>query len=313
MLPVLLLVWTLLGLGSNPLATDSPQLCPLTKDHFDYDPRGSTVSSNWAAISSCCSSPVRQSPRDLDLSAIPTQYCSRPFSIQYHHSASQQGLLYNNGHAPNIDITTAYPAFLTGVPYAPDDKYVLVGIHFHFSNGSIGGSEHSLNGSKFDGEMHLVHYKEKYGSMANAVLKEDGLAVIGAFLVKSLEQIEPPKRPLDLLLEYFISLTGFGKAGGVNVALDVRALLPDRLDFYTYAGSLTTPSCSESVRWMVLADPLAVNPSSLDILRLLPMGADDDRLISLFSNVRDLQDNPQPVETNFPCWIQDVDSNPSSN
>jgi len=51
-------------------------------------------------------------------------------------------------------------------------------------------------------------------------------------------------------------------------------LLPVRRAYYRYEGSLTTPPCSETVDWLVLADRIEV--SEADIARfakLYPMNA----------------------------------------
>ena len=41
--------------------------------------------------------------------------------------------------------------------------------------------------------------------------------------------------------------------------LNARNLLPPSYGYFTYSGSLTTPPCSEGVRWLVLRDPVTVS------------------------------------------------------
>lgn len=48
---------------------------------------------------------------------------------------------------------------------------------------------------------------------------------------------------------------------------DPKTLLPASLDYWTYEGSLTTPPLLESVTWIVLKDPISVNPAQ--VLKLL--------------------------------------------
>jgi carbonic anhydrase len=45
------------------------------------------------------------------------------------------------------------------------------------------------------------------------------------------------------------------------------ALLPPDRAYFAYAGSLTTPPCSEGVRWNVLRTPIAASPAQIAALR----------------------------------------------
>jgi carbonic anhydrase len=52
-------------------------------------------------------------------------------------------------------------------------------------------------------------------------------------------------------------------------------LLPFSKGFYRYAGSLTTPPCSESVQWFLMKDAVLITPGALANLHTM---------ISLFPN-----------------------------
>ena len=65
-----------------------------------------------------------------------------------------------------------------------------------------------------------------------------------------------------------------------GITIDPLSLLPqNRKDYYSLAGSLTTPPCSEGVDWYVLAEPITVSASQLDQLKVFYSG-----------NARDIQD-----------------------
>ena len=55
-------------------------------------------------------------------------------------------------------------------------------MHAHWGDKPGRGSEHTLDGRMFDGELHIVHYNSKYGDPSVAVDKPDGLAVLGMFI-----------------------------------------------------------------------------------------------------------------------------------
>jgi carbonic anhydrase len=59
-----------------------------------------------------------------------------------------------------------------------------------------------------------------------------------------------------------------------TITMDVSQLLPQRREYYTYMGSLTTPPCSEGVLWIVMKQPITLSPQQIAIFaRLYPMNA----------------------------------------
>jgi len=65
-----------------------------------------------------------------------------------------------------------------------------------------------------------------------------------------------------------------GPAVKADPAINPNGLLPAARSYYRYSGSLTTPPCSETVDWLVLADPIQV--ADADVARfakLYPMDA----------------------------------------
>ncbi|HEY0581337.1 MAG TPA: carbonic anhydrase family protein, partial [Chloroflexota bacterium] len=53
-----------------------------------------------------------------------------------------------------------------------------------------------------------------------------------------------------------------------GVSIEVNDLLPRVIDdYYTYSGSLTTPPCSETVRWIVLKQPVQVSRAQIAAFR----------------------------------------------
>jgi carbonic anhydrase len=48
-----------------------------------------------------------------------------------------------------------------------------------------------------------------------------------------------------------------------KVSIDAARLLPKNHAYYTFAGSLTTPPCSEGVTWFVLVSPMQVSEAQV--------------------------------------------------
>ncbi|XP_078052201.1 carbonic anhydrase 1 [Augochlora pura] len=71
---------------------------------------------------------------------------------------------------------------LSGGPLM-DDVYKLEQYHCHWGCSDSRGSEHTVDGQAFAGELHLVHWNtSKYNTFAKAAKAPDGLAVLGVFL-----------------------------------------------------------------------------------------------------------------------------------
>ena len=54
--------------------------------------------------------------------------------------------------------------------------------------------------------------------------------------------------------------------------LTLTSLLPDSLGHYAYDGSLTTPPCSEGVRWLLLQTPIELSTGQIEDLRSVHSG-----------------------------------------
>lgn len=156
----------------------------------------------------------------------------------------------NTGHAVQISFSKGYPGRLL----IGQEVYPLVQFHFHTP------SEHRLikgqhpAGQEYGGELHFVHQRD------------DGkLAVLGVFLDAHASAAENP------ILKNVIENTSHEPekdegylTTGAGLRLDPSKLIPMESDHvFTYAGSLTTPPCSEGVSWYVLSEPLKVAPDQI--------------------------------------------------
>ena len=116
-------------------------------------------------------------------------------------------------------------------------RYQLLQFHFHTP------SEHMIDGKRAPMEVHFVH-----------AAKDGELAVIGVM-------IEGGGK--NMLFDQLVASTP--RSGEVPFGTaNPNALLPlQDGDFFRYRGSLTTPPCSEIVRWTVLKEPLKVSQESI--------------------------------------------------
>ena len=195
--------------------------------HWSYE--GKTGPAEWGNLdpaNGACSTGAAQSP--IDLGATQPGVGGRT-QIKWQPANLT---VVNNGHTIQADVEKGSLIEVDGQPFE------LVQFHFHAP------SEHTLNGKPFALETHFVH-KHKDGALAVVgVLHSVGgeapalTPILGAMPKKTDEKKPLPKT-------------------------DLTALLPRERAMFRYAGSLTTPPCSEGVRWQVFQSPTTISDAQL--------------------------------------------------
>jgi carbonic anhydrase len=185
---------------------------------------------------------------------------NNPLQIVYVPANSKK--LINNGHSLQVAID-GEGSLLQGGPYP--HKYRVEQFHFHWGKASTHGAEHHVNGKPHAAELHLVHWNtELYASFAEAAKSSSGLAVLGVFLTAG--ATEHPG--LAKLVSLFPQVQHADDSVAIPGGFDPASLLPaDRAKYWTYSGSLTTPPCYESVRFLIFKDPITVSEEQLNAFR----------------------------------------------
>ncbi len=183
---------------------------------------------NWGKLDpdyALCSAGTRQSPIDiregarLDLEPVRFDYRPTPLRI------------VDTGHTIQINYEEGSTITVAG------ERFELKQFHFHKP------AEERVNGRWFDMVAHLVHQSL------------DGRLAVVAVLYEMRDQPNAflrtvwPHLPLEPGREVRMH----------DVMIDASALLPETRTYFTYIGSLTTPPCTEGVRWIVLKTPVEVS------------------------------------------------------
>ncbi|SNX48364.1 Carbonic anhydrase precursor [Vibrio thalassae] len=120
-----------------------------------------------------------------------------------------------------------------------DQTFALKQFHFHTP------SENTINGKHAPLEAYFVH-ANAHGDLAVVVVMYN----VG-------------KQEDSALSSLLSTLPANGKTLKVESDMELETLLPKVHHYYRYNGSLTTPPCSEGVRWIVLTDPQFVEQKPL--------------------------------------------------
>jgi len=151
----------------------------------------------------------------------------------------------NNGHTIQVNYEPGNSIWTDGI------QFELKQFHFHSP------SENQINGKTFPLEGHLVHADKDGNLTVVAVLFELGPA--NPAVAAAWRQM--PKAE--------------GKAA-LPAKVSANGLLPANRDHYRYNGSLTTPPCTEGVRWVVLKRPMTISKEQLEAFKTT-LGFDNNR------------------------------------
>ncbi|PHR83297.1 MAG: carbonic anhydrase [Colwellia sp.] len=196
--------------------------------HWEYTGKHGTA--HWGEEFALCGNGVNQSP--IDISASKTIEADLPsLVINYQES---NAISINNGHTIQANIK--------GNSTFTNDAGTFNLLQFHFH----APSENTINGKHFPLEVHFVHADQ-----------DSRLAVIGVMFEEGKKNTELEKIWSDM------PESKQSKEQLIN-ALSAAKLLPKEKSYYRFNGSLTTPPCTEGVRWFVLKDTIEASKAQID-------------------------------------------------
>ena len=201
-------------------------------DEIAWGYEGNTGPGYWFELApefALCGEGSAQSPIDIR-DAVETDLVA----IEFHYGETANKI-FNNGHTIQVDTDPGSYIVYNGITYD------LLQFHFHAP------SEHTIEGEAAALEIHFVHQDRNSGN----------LAVVGILLGEG----ERENAAYAAVFDHLPAQVGEPEANGAP--LDLAALLPETQGYYAYQGSLTTPPCSEVVRWLLLDTPLELSAAQI--------------------------------------------------
>ncbi len=202
--------------------------CVTQNVHWGYS--GHEGAKNWASLSSdnfACSG-KNQSP--INLSGFIEADLA---PIQFNYGVGGYEIL-NNGHTVQVNYQKGSSIKVDGITFN------LLQFHFHAP------SENYINGNAYPLEAHLVHAD-----------KDGNLAVVAVMFTEGVEN-SGLKEAWTTMPEHT------GDTHQLQNQLSVNDILPSSREYYRFNGSLTTPPCSEGVRWLVMKDAITASKQQIE-------------------------------------------------
>jgi carbonic anhydrase len=149
-----------------------------------------------------------------------------PIQFSYRDGGDE---IVNSGHTVQVNFVKGSSILFDGI------QFELKQFHFHAP------SEHQIEGKSYPMEAHLMHAD-----------RNGNLAVVAIMI-----QHGEPNTAIDSI--WFAIPDEQGEMGAPELPFSAAALLPGNRDYYRFSGSLTTPPCTEGVRWIVMKQPISAS------------------------------------------------------
>ena len=196
---------------------------------------GTTGPTKWAALSKEfkeCKAGEESKQSPIDIQDAKTRKGDLPGLLFNYKTVPLK--VVDDGHTIKVNYPSGSLVSIEG------KRYELTEINFHKP------AEEKVDGKGHDMDAHLVHKGPDGKLMVLAVLMDAGKE---NKFIKSVWDNLPKEK---------------GKETSVDaVKINAVDLLPTEKGYYTYAGSLTTPPCTEQVTWYVLKTPIQVSSDQI--------------------------------------------------
>jgi carbonic anhydrase len=204
---------------------------PTQAPHWSYN--GAIGAEHWGDLSphfSTCKTGKNQSPINIDSDAVEAKLTP----IKFKYTMLTADKIVNTGHSIKVDMWSG------GSITVDNQVFDLKQFHFHTP------SENTINGKHAPLAAHFVHLNKAGDIAVVAMLFEPGKSDRTlATLVKSMPNTSGQSNKLD-------------SAALKNMEGEFKSS-----DYFRFNGSLTTPPCTEGVRWIVMRKPMSISDSQL--------------------------------------------------
>ena len=202
--------------------------------HWSYS--GENGPEHWGTEDSSfatCGIGKHQSPIDIEKTVVKDL---PPLKFDYQDVALE---VTDTGHSFQVNAAKGSGGFTVG-----PDRYDFLQVHFHEP------SEERVHGAASSMVAHIVHRNAKGELAVIAVLISTG---------KTNEFLKP-------IFDNF-PVKGAKESVVAGKTVNLLNLLPAQHGYYTFDGSLTTPPCTENVRWFVLKTPVEASAAQVQEFR----------------------------------------------
>lgn len=198
-------------------------------DKSPWEYSGKKGPENWAQLTAENAACAGKNQSPINLTGF-IEAELKPLESNYLQGGEQ---ILSNGHTVQVNYQKGSFVTIDG------KQFKLLQFHFHAP------SENHINGKSYPLEVHLVHADSQGNLAVVAVMFEQGKT--NSLLAKAWQDMP----------------SHVGEQHQLTNLINVDELLPINRDYYRFNGSLTTPPCSEGVRWLVMKNAVTASKEQI--------------------------------------------------
>ena len=232
-----------LGLALVGCGEGDEQSAQAEQHAAEWDYAGEAGPERWAELNSgfaLCGEGGSQSPIDIS--------SAEPFdgpTLEFDYTVESERIVHL-GHA----VQAVFPP---GAELRHGERvWRLSQLHYHTP------SEHTIDGQEAAMELHLVH------------TADDGAVAVVGLLYDTYDCDCPDAVPEPAIQQIIDAAPAPG--GTAEFALLSGDFAPNRVGFYRYSGSFTTPPCTEQIDWFLIRERRLITVQQLSALSALTRG-----------------------------------------
>ncbi|CAJ0943971.1 unnamed protein product, partial [Mesorhabditis belari] len=213
-----------------------------------------------------------QSPIDIVpvITAFGENLQNAEFRVEYHDHGEFKAI--NTG--ATIMIEREGNDSELALSFWPEEQFHLDAVSWHWGTEPMNGSEHTIGGVGYAGEMHLIHRNTRFSTMDLALKQPNGVVIVAIFLNESHDD-NPALNPFIEILPKIVYKGNETKISHYNFNQLFPALEKCK-EFWVYDGSETVDPFRETVKWIVLRSAQPISSRQLDKLREVKGGGYDE-------------------------------------
>ncbi|EFO23458.2 eukaryotic-type carbonic anhydrase [Loa loa] len=246
----------------------------------------------------------KQSPIDILSTVTAFDSTLENSEIRLNYPMNVETRLKNAGDSLQLQLDPSSRAEFSA-SHLGEERYVLETVYFHWGTEPMNGSEHTIGGVGYAGEIQFIHRNTRFLNLEAAFKEANGILGVAVLLNESHDDNPTFSTIIDGIKQVVYKGSECAICG-----VNLSHMLPSSekmKEFWTYTGSETIQPYRETVQWIIFRATIWISSNQLDKLRTLKREGYECEVEETMSPIRAVQPiNGRIIRSSFRSSAQAV-------